>query len=1514
MKRTRKERLSAGKNEKKVRRNPFYKDVQQHDEEDETLEHVLSFLDLTKDSKLQKKEGQPIVSETVSSQLESIASFLQQTTTNSSLSKQDVSFLLMPWAAKILVFLSAGQKVAESPTAKKDDDISDDLAILWRTMALSLQVVLEGKNDDLAALSTALPQSVLNKLVRFAMTCSINNHAPVITKYAAQSFALLTAHLYRPTFDLYCNTIMVELGSHVENVVTGEDFHCVVVASIHLLRTLQKKEVSSPKKMFQVLASQPVLLSISKVLVSESTDQTVVSTALREILWEAFFSPAKHIEGYLSMKIALPSTEKSKTTETKTKAGGFQCYQWDLVNTVLSLLQDHKMVWSSEVAVCQMVALLVEGFLVQTLVWQKDYRNRSKAPKSDGSLSTLQFRFWGNFIGALLTKLEDRTSEGINDFVPSLLSCLQALLTHDGYHPTYEDKDQLHFLFLKSVSTRVSALVKHSSAALAAMERLIQLNHLVLHDDLTDMIALATVSVEVPKKRIVIVESKEGPSFELTTSGDCFDSLVGTLFDTYHHLRQLDYLVQCLVSSLPTAESLPDAKGKSSIAALQGALKAPEVLRTIAAAVAAAPHGQTQSLFEILNDWLVKEATALISQTDATLVGAVSIVTTLFVLLLRNIRVNEHTSKDILALCEKSLEQSGSILLTPAKEGPSDLAKDGIRLCGWIVDLQNRCAFWSSSPDAVELVSLHHAEALRLVLKELSEDLVNANSSSKSLGVELYKTARYELQFLACYRIQQLHSLIHQKQRDNYSNGLSALSEENELLAEARRLVGFLVASARDSELVPTDEGRDDENPWILLAKFLPAWTPYGGDVHIYQFLEWLFAVNAGLGEYLSLGKESVDTTISPHSKSADAKEAVVAMLRDSCFFENRKVADKFTQCGILYAQLLLEMKDESLSPRILAIGDGEDAQQNFFTKSSSVKANFLSGTEKATAKSNLSKAAKCAYLRGVANILEAIISGSRGSRSCELVDHMLSCLLEMDTSIRFFLSVNSKDPDLTSIGIEILTKCRKLLSAVILESKRSSVQESLSIPTSWGPQFIFAIISSTKDVIRKCCPDSSFQLNLANASSELIKAIGFISIDKEGVTILKQLLFQAVDKADTTWNTVDRTLFRSCAMCVKLAMAETPAVSHDFAEQTLKKLISRASNVSEEEYSSFLLLVGDLLALGGADTPSSGRDLIFEYISSSDPKDCLDEFSYLAGVAINSQTATESVSKKIQDHVLNSRRVGAIEVPMLCNVVSRIPASDFTSFLELTLSTFQDNSKASEMLCALLATTERQDHREASGRFGSRILLESTDSLRSINDYSQVQAAASLVNELIKHKDLVKTKERDIARLLGQTSCLMQDVNSSATNVADVEYFNASCAIVTSLIQRFPKQLYTCVASLTLVLQKIFQFVLHRKQSVNETVEQARAFSRVCGMLPAHKDILKKHILGLILDFVNALRNDLMPDRKNALTPSVYFLLEMLSEYEVNQLNALLDTTGKALFKSFYEGFQKRHVYRGRF
>ena len=1486
----------------RVRKEPFLdtEDQRLGRVEDETLENVLFFLDQTIDAKLQRKDDGRLVSASLGSKIEGIVSFFRTEHSDlDSLSKQDVSSLLIPWAAKSLLFLAAGE-----------DSHQSDLAILWKTLALSLEVVVSGAESESTDLNQALPTQVLNKLVPFAVQSAVSAKMVSIRTHSARSFTLITDHCYRPTFDLFCNTLLVDLAAQVgADAVLNEDhlelpnhdLESIVLSSLRLLRTLQKLGVSSPKKMFQALAKEPVLLAVSKLSLIQATDQdTSIQTLIREVLWEAFFSPANHIEGYRSMKIGLP--DASWTSAEEGNEPIFRCYQGDLLNSVWSLLGRSTGEVETQ-AMSQLVVSLVEGFIVQALVWQRDYKSRSKS-KSEGSISTLLFRLWGNLAGALLMKLESRGSQGIDHLMAPFTSCLKVLLKHDGYHPTYEDKDQYHFLFLKSVSTRLLALVKQqrSSTGLEAMACILQLNHLVVHDDLAVTIALATSS---------------------SRSGDRkhFHLLICTLFKIYQQLRQIDYLVEALVSSLSSFEpSSQDKQVKSYGTVLQEALEDSEVTETIAFAISAAPHGQTQALFEIFNSWIVKEVSSM-QVYDVQSVEPISIVAGLFVLLLRNLRVDEHTSKQILSLCQQSLAGCGSILLARSKgcAGSLELAKDGIRLCGWIVDLQNRCSFWSSAADVAELSSLHQPEEFLSLLQGLRGDSAKSEGAVNDRS-DLYKIARCELQFLACYRIQQLHSLIHQKQRDEFSLDSNASSSKNELLIEARRLVDFVVSSAgyvenRQIANSMSAHRYNAESPWILLAQFLPAWTTYCDNVHIQVFLGWMFCALSGLEEKRYDDHPSTRPLFQPLSISAETKTAADALLRDSSFFENRKIVSEFVSAGLFHVQALIAT-DYRVRASFASLVDANNEESNWHEVPGTTRAVFASGIEMSFQETNPSSSLP--YFRGALQILDVLNAGPYGSRKCEPVGKLLSYLLAMDVSVRFLLTDETDDHDLVSAGLGLLAGIRSLLSKISLESDRSKVKDFLCCH-EWSASLIMGTIASTNEVSRCCCPNMStteFQ-KLVTSSGELLETVALVCFDEDGVETLQQLVGKSIIGSKLKLNSIDRHLIHSCAKGIKYATIEKPDVAREFARSLLDKSMMYFSETRTEEGSSFLLFVGDLLSLVGADSHPACKDLIVKQISSCDLTESANEFNYLAGVVLK-QGLVENVSMVLYDHVASSESFGSIDNTILCRMVSQVPSSDFSNFLDqcLTPPRFGESAQAARILRLLLATTELQDRRQVIARFGTRILAAAMDGLRTDQNKEprRTRAAADLLIELTKHKDVVIFKERDIARLLSQICCSLQVINLKDMNDADVEIYSLSCAVVVSLVQRFPKQLYTCVASLTLALQKLFRVVLNGAQGDNQLVDQARDFSRLCEMLGAHKDILKKHILGLILDFVDALIDDMAPIRKKMLTPTVYFLLEMLSEYEVNQLNALLDTTSKALFRSVYQGYQKWHVYKGRF
>lgn len=90
------------------------------------------------------------------------------------------------------------------------------------------------------------------------------------------------------------------------------------------------------------------------------------------------------------------------------------------------------------------------------------------------------------------------------------------------------------------------------------------------------------------------------------------------------------------------------------------------------------------------------------------------------------------------------------------------------------------------------------------------------------------------------------------------------------------------------------------------------------------------------------------------------------------------------------------------------------------------------------------------------------------------------------------------------------------------------------------------------------------------------------------------------------------------------------------------------------------------------------------------------------------------------------------------------------------------------------------------------------------------------------------------------------------------------------------------------------------------------RHSNRVCELLIPHKDIFKKHVVGLMLRYIRALNEGMNPTTKSKLLPSIYALLDMCSDFETRQINAMIDTPSKALFAPIFQSYRKYYQYHG--
>jgi hypothetical protein len=192
------------------------------------------------------------------------------------------------------------------------------------------------------------------------------------------------------------------------------------------------------------------------------------------------------------------------------------------------------------------------------------------------------------------------------------------------------------------------------------------------------------------------------------------------------------------------------------------------------------------------------------------------------------------------------------------------------------------------------------------------------------------------------------------------------------------------------------------------------------------------------------------------------------------------------------------------------------------------------------------------------------------------------------------------------------------------------------------------------------------------------------------------------------------------------------------------------------------------------------------------------------------------------------------------------------------------------------------------------------------------IQEAVELIEVMASKKGIISLRERDLCLILAHVVGALRLTGELEVTMAN-KIFKSSFSIVSSILQRFSKQLYSCIPS---VIQCLVVFLDHCTSPANlcdaDVLDRGHMFGRLCELILPHGDFYKKHVLCLAVAFVEALKHNLDPIRRNSLLPAIYCILDILQQHEKLQLNAMLDDMGRALLRSVYENYKKQHVYKG--
>lgn len=1407
-----------------------------------------------------------------------------------SLTGSDMANIILPWTVKHLLFLAAG----------KDNDLSE-LELLWDLCSRAFRLSFLNSSDcDASSASSfstldTVPHGMIQKLMIFALkSCDLCTNA------STTLCLLLSNDGFSQSIEFLCQSVFVVLVEVLTDLTKNESkplceelrstFETIAISSLCSLHRKQESihSSTSPKKVFRVLASESVLVAIAKLSSLFSWSESV-QELIQKNVWRGFFDPSNHIDSFRSMQLKLPDLEQISNNSLdgeksdvekksmKEKLRTPHCYQSVLMASFRSifdkLLNDENQL--DIAAFASLTELLGRGFCVQTAAWQAQKEKSNKKAVASLGTATLQFRFLAGLIGPFLHLLKKAPSSHL---FQSFTFCLDLMFEFDSYHPTYEDPNQYHFKFLQKLFEQSLKSLEadcETSECLKAIESMVRLNHLLIHEEIPRLVAHSAMSRKRTENQIEL------------------KSLAMTLIKTYQELRQLGYLLNAFVESYKIFRtSVNQDRINTGLDIIHEVFKDNDTVRVISSAVSSAPYGQTQALFKTFDDWIVNEVPMLQSHADSkdvqTLHGFLSVVATLFVSLLRNLRVDEHSSNEVSSLCHHSLLNCVSLLITQTQKDDiknaflsqskndskmterqrrlKQFVKDTLLLFGWILDLQNRCSFWSSSKHLFTELS-GDKDIQCLVEKTLDEDNY------------LILAAPEELQFVALYRIQQLHSLIYETQKEEFS---LEVSRKGEFQRQAQRLVNFVFVIVRKTVLCikDFDDSYDvqkvdlhlSQQSQILLSQFLPAWTTYCRDEHVQVFLSFIFH---------SIAQCSNDRSL-----------VATALLEDDSFFENNKLHPKFLLVGLENIQKLLKFNT----------GTETKSGGSFISDSLSHQKLF----DEKDCKSIVEK---------VHLILEALNSAPDGSRVCNDPTKLLDFIREMDLNL--CLRVKDKACNFSFETIRAIATGRSLFRKVVMENVSSI---AIMEPKKWYKDLMTFILESTKEIM--LCDNQNITDQLLASSSDVMEATAFLCFHHyHSSQAIGEIFKEILSTSEFVLDRIESVLFSAFATGVNAVAItkKTDKVFNEFGIDFLNELLSFKEKSLVKDVRSFLLLVGRIWTFCGEDgSENLFNQLVLDHLTQENnfsemgPK----ALFHLIGVLLIHHTF-DQVPKTLHEHALFKPGNGSIESCIVCNLVLKFDANEYNKFLESLLSKPSFKADSAIIVRLLLTATKvSKVHRLEMSKFGFKILCTAVDSLTTstCDSLEAVKAVTELLLEMMKHKDVITIKERDIARLLSQVGCSLDSMQNSSSKECIYEVFSSSCALLTSLVQRFPNQLCTCVATTIVILQKLFQFMITRAGSEQEVspFKAGRDLARLCEMLVEHRDVFKKHINCIIIDFVVTLQNDLEPIWKKVIAPSVYFLLEMLSEHEINHLNALLDPTGRAVFRSFFDGFKKSHIYKG--
>jgi len=1284
--------------------------------------------------------------------------------------------------------------------------------------------------------------------------------------------------------------------------------HQVAVVRATLEMIYASMANANPKRLFTIVGSTDVLPRLgrlmSMVVVSSSSEEDG-EKLIQNILWNGLFHPVHHMDGFRTMSemkivpkvvveaaaaLALDKDDdggkQQKMVDEKKKGGNNKtCFQAGLFHSVRMLLSSVQEASVEDnngkrgaIATANLLPVIVHGFFERVREHATQAKNGGSTTEADAKL---QFRFWCHLILPALETLfrmkqqDDGRSEDVtNALLNAISQTLGLVLQYDAYLPSYTDPDEEHLTYLQSVANGLVRCVDESSnsktksnhdsnALVASLCNLILLNHRLLHGQLSN-VTYYTCSC-LPQKN-------QEPN-----------KLLFTIVKTYRELRAIgDFLTA-------TRDAFTNSRQEESADTMNNILLCNNVVDSLALAYQSCPSGQLQEIWNFFDGWIVDSINAI---------PELSFAVQMFIIFIKSIRSDKQNSPGLRSFCELSMNNSISKLLD-SSDIESIHMRLGFDLCGWMVELHSRSCFWVDNinvdGESSFLLTTSNEETKRLnvltYLHNAAETAVATKGFSswkksflqaywqRKVGTEVDigvpSSLRGSLQRLALHRIHQLHSMIYYCKLEE-SEKESKDSQSTLLTREAKMLVDFSFYIASGNHSKKEDRALSSDSLWIPIAQSLPIWSHYCERFHIELFLIWF---------YTSLCSNS-----SRNSGHISRREYAtsIALTRDASFYDNAKIMSPLIHVGVKFARHN-NIDDVEASSKALAFISSAPVEFVECGDSMETLAGILDLDVQATGSLKQSQNGQlikvlCSTRHILARVLSVAMlpSGFDTSLFTKMSQHLLSSD-DFGCDMNYLSASSDAINECLSLCIEYYEKEDALLQEFFSQLSSNLVDDDPSSKTPSSKAFLL------RGVIRK--------LNTLNRHHSLSKR-----------------------SASTSKSVYD--------VCTEKTLA-----IHERMWRGIFSRISEANNSSCTE----LLLASELLSfhancpIKSAEAKKNTAEL-FEKVAviqdSSPEADMITACNYFLSVmAAAPDYLFECVAqKKVFEQILDAMSSSPIQAgtPLLdaafCSLIRHTDVDGLNTAITILIKE-EGKGHSSVFLVntfhLMISSIKSQEQQKYIAGHCERFLFISMDLLRdnscdmhqtvhNVNSFSRMMAT------LLAKKELLVLSGREIGMVCSEMTPLFHIDRVNARDVeCDISVFNACSSVIAALISHYSKQLYGCPSPLFGLLLSLLSHILHtnaKKGLSEKTIE----YSKLCELLIPHKEIFKKHVVGLILCYIKALSEGMSPITKKRLMPSIYALLDVCSDFETRQINAMIDVPSKTLFAPVFRSYQKFYQYHG--